>query len=251
MMQTLTIGRLFGIRVGVHVSWIAVYLFMTMSLAGSFDELAQPRAIALAAIVALVLFASVVAHEFAHALAARVFGVRTRSITLFLFGGVATLEDEPPTPFAEVCIGLAGPLASLVIAALFFGVLVVLEHAGSGPMFGALSAAVTVLAAANAVLAAFNLVPAFPMDGGRVLRAALWHWRKSRTSATVVASFAGVIFAALLTAGGAVLTAWSMVWQYGWYVVLGAFLFVQGWQQFRTARLAARNERVEQLAHVA
>jgi Zn-dependent protease len=251
MMQTLTIGRLFGIRVGVHVSWIAVYLFMTISLAGSFDELALPRALALAAIVALVLFTSVVAHEFAHALTARAFGVRTRSITLFLFGGVATLEDEPPTPFAEVCIALAGPAASIVIAAFFFGVLVALEHVGGGSALGAFRAAVTVLAAANAVLAVFNLIPAFPMDGGRVLRAVLWHWRKSRTSATVVASFSGLVFAALLTIGGGVLTAWSMVWQYGWYVVLGAFLFRQGWLQFRDARAAQRTERGAPLQNVA
>jgi Zn-dependent protease len=244
MMQTFTIGRLFDIRVGVHVSWIAVYLFMTISLAGVFDALPYPAALGLGALCALVLFASVIVHEFAHALVARAFDVRTRAITLFLFGGVATLEREPPSPRAEALIALAGPLASALIAALAFGVLVVLEHIAGGRLVGALRVAATVLAVANGVLAVFNLIPAFPMDGGRVLRAAIWHWRKSRSAATAAASLAGLVFAGLMIVGGGVLAVWLPVWQYGWYVLLGAFLFRQGWSAYHDARLTQRLERI-------
>jgi len=244
MMQTFTIGRLFDIRVGVHVSWIAVYLFMTFSLAGIFEALPYVVALALAGVCALVLFASVVVHEFAHALVARAFDVRTRAITLFLFGGVATLEREPPSPRAEVLIALAGPLASAAIAALAFCVLVLLESVAGGRAIGALRVAATVLAAANGVLAIFNLIPAFPMDGGRVLRAAIWQWRKSRSAATAAASLAGLVFAGLLTVSGIVLAVWLSVWQYGWYVILGAFLFRQSWTAYCDARLAERLERI-------
>src|ERR1700716_639420 len=126
--RTLTLGRLFDIRVGVHVSWLAVYAFMSIALARGLTTLPRGEAYAFGAACALVLFASVVAHELAHALVARRFGVRTNAITLFLFGGVATLEEEPASPKADALIAVAGPAMSAVIAAVAFVVLLALDR---------------------------------------------------------------------------------------------------------------------------
>jgi Zn-dependent protease len=244
MRQTFILGRPFGIRVGVHVSWLAVYLFVTVSIAGSIAGVARVVAFGLAAMCALLLFASVIAHEFAHALVARAHGVRTKAITLFLFGGVATLESEPPSPRAEVMIALAGPAMSALIAALAFGLLALVERRASGPVGDAVGLLTAYLALANGVLAVFNLVPAFPMDGGRVLRAGLWRLRRSRAAATGAASLVGLVLAAALVIGGLVAAFSLRTWQDGWYVLVGAFLLRQGWLQFHDSRYLERLERV-------
>src|SRR5271154_1279147 len=188
MSQTLTIGRLFDIRVGVHISWVFVYLFMTLSIADAIGNVWHGMALADGALCALALFASVVAHEFAHALVARRFGVRTRAITLFLFGGVATLEREPPTPRAEFAIALAGPAMSALLAGLAFGAFSTAAALSSGELRENLGMFFAYVTIANGVLAVFNLLPAYPMDGGRVLRAALWQLRGSRDAATMTAA---------------------------------------------------------------
>jgi Zn-dependent protease len=244
MRQTLFLGRLFDIRVGVHISWLAVYLLVTVSIARAVTGVPHTLAVVLAAVCALFLFASVIAHEFAHALVARAYGVRTRAITLFLFGGVATLESEPPTPRAEVMIALAGPAMSALIAALAFGVLVLLEHLSAGSLGETTAMVCAYLALANAVLAVFNLVPAFPMDGGRVLRAAVWQARKSRAAATGAASIVGLVLAASLAVGGIIAALTLHAWQDCWYVLIGGFLLRQGWLQFRDSRFVERLERV-------
>lgn len=243
MRHTFTLGRLFDIRVGVHVSWIAVYLFTVFSIAGNISGVSRGTALGLASVCALLLFVSVIAHELAHALAARRYGVRTRAITLFLFGGVATLECEPPSPRAEVVIALAGPVMSALLALVGFGALTSIERLTSTPLGAAVGLVVAYVALANGVLAAFNLVPAFPMDGGRVLRAVIWRARKSRAAATGAASIVGLALAgSLVAAGGAAaiaLHAWSGVW----YVLIGAFLVRQSWLQLADSRVTERLER--------
>jgi Zn-dependent protease len=231
---TFVLGRLFGIRVGAHVSWLAVYAFVTFALS---REVGLP----LGAICALALFACVVAHELAHALAARRFGVRTEAITLFLFGGVATLECEPPTPAAETLIALAGPAMSALLALVAFGGLMALERFAPGSGDGPAAIAGAYLALANGVLAVFNLVPAYPMDGGRVLRALLWRVRRDRARATLTASRTATAFALLFVAAGVFVTAATHNWTYGWYVLVGAFLLRQGWSHERTARTEMSN----------
>jgi Zn-dependent protease len=234
--QSLTLGRLFDIRVGIHVSWLAVYAFMSIALARGLTTLPRGEAYAFGAICALVLFASVVAHEFAHALVARRFGVRTSAITLFLFGGVATLEEEPSSPKADALVALAGPAMSAALALLAFALLFVVDRFVPGRFGTALGYLGTYVVLANAVLAAFNVVPAYPMDGGRVLRALLWHRWRDRTAATNAAARVGIVFALLLVAAGVLLVAGSHELTYGWYVVLGAFLLRQGVSQERMSR---------------
>jgi Zn-dependent protease len=235
--QTLFLGRLFDIRVGVHVSWLAVYAFMTIALARALGMLPPPEAYALGALCALALFASVVAHELAHALVARRFGVRTNAITLFLFGGVATLEREPASPKADALVALAGPAMSAVLALLALGALFALDRAlPDGGWRDALGLLGTYIVLANAVLAAFNVVPAYPMDGGRVLRAILWRRSHDRDAATNTASRVGIVFALLFVAAGVLVVAATHELVYGWYIVLGAFLLRQGTSQERASR---------------
>src|SRR5579875_2486397 len=162
------------------------------------------EAIGVAALGALALFASVLAHELAHALVARRFGVRTEGITLFLLGGVATLAEEPRTPRADAAIALAGPAMSATLAVLAFALQLALDRFLAGGLGSALAVAATYVFLANAVLAAFNLLPAYPMDGGRVLRALLWRARRSRgrEGATTIAARVGMAFALLFVTAG-------------------------------------------------
>ena len=172
---------------------------------------------------------------------ARRFGVRTNTITLFLFGGVATLEHEPPSPKADALIAAAGPLCSAALAlAGLLPVMLVDRLAAPGALREALSLLGTYVVLANGVLALFNAIPAYPMDGGRVLRALLWRRWRDRTAATNVASRVGIVFALLLVAAGVLLVAGSRELAYGWYVVLGAFLLRQGMSQERASRARTR-----------
>ncbi len=249
MRQTFVFGRVCGVRVGVHVSWLVVFAFVTFALARTLTPLPSAEAYALAAAGALALFASVLAHELAHALVARRFAVRTDSITLFLLGGVASLAEEPGSPKADAVIALAGPALSAALAAAAFVLQLALDRFVPGPAGDALALLATYLFLGNAVLAAFNLLPAFPMDGGRVLRALLWRRRAGagrvattadRDAATASAARVGVAFAFLFVAAAVLAVAATRDFMYGWYAVLGAFLLRQAWAQQRDARAAAR-----------
>ena len=144
---------------------------------------------------ALGLFFSVIVHEFAHSLVARRFGLHMKGITLFIFGGVAEMADEPPSARAEFFMAIAGPATSIVLGLALLGVTALGGWAGwPRPVLGVLS----YLWSINLVLAAFNLLPAFPLDGGRVLRAALWGWTKRLRRATRIASWIGSGFGILL-----------------------------------------------------
>jgi Zn-dependent protease len=237
--QTVTLGRLFEIRVGVHVSWLVVYALVTYALTRGLEMLPTGQAVVFAGLCALALFASVVAHEFAHALVARRFGVRTSAITLFLFGGVATLDEEPPSPGAEAWIASAGPALSALLALVAFGLMVLVERFVPGRSGTALGLLAAYLTLANGVLAVFNLLPAYPMDGGRVLRAFLWRLRRDRFSATVIAARVAIGFALALVAAGVLGALATRNVLYGWYVVLGVFLLRQAWSEERAMRAPA------------
>ena len=187
MMRAFPIGRPFGIQLDVHASWLPIFALVTATIANAHPvaELgAGGAAYGVAAVASLVLFASVVAHEFAHALTARRFGVHTRSIALFLFGGVALLEAEPPGPLADAAVALAGPAASAAIAALAYGAMHLVDAVVPVQYADAAASVLAYVTVANAALALFNVIPAYPMDGGRVLRAAIWQLRGDRDGAT-------------------------------------------------------------------
>jgi Zn-dependent protease len=231
-------GRYCGIRLDVHASWFVIYAFVAWTLASDAPIAALGRgpSIAVGAIAALALFASVVVHELGHALVARAFGIGTRSIALFVFGGVATLEREPQRPAVDALVALAGPAVSAVVAALAYGALRSVDRVVPA---GLSDAAATIFAYGiwvNAMLAIFNLIPAYPMDGGRVLRALLWWLRGTRDGATATAALVGIGLALVLAFAGVVAGVATRTWQFGWYVLLAAFLVRQSWEQYRALR---------------
>jgi len=240
MLRAFPIGRFFGIRLDVHTSWLPIYVLVTLTIAnaGPIGALGRVQAYAVGAVAALVLFASVVIHEFAHALTARRFGVATRSIALFLFGGVATLEAEPPTPLADAAVALAGPAVSAVIAALAYGALHVVDAVVPARLADAAAEILAYITFANAILAGFNLIPAYPMDGGRVLRALLWALRGNRDGATASAALVGIGFGVCFAAAGIAAAVLTRTWQFAWYLVVAAFLIRTCVVQYRTLRRA-------------
>ncbi len=182
------IGSVMGIPIRLHFTWFLVFGLITWSLSTVYFPQAAPDLPALAywikgALASLLLFASVAFHELAHSFVARRYGIPIESITLFIFGGVAQMKSEPPHPRAEFWIAVAGPLSSFLLAALFlFGTL---------QAEGGVRALFSYLARINFILAAFNLIPGFPMDGGRVLRSFLWKRKKNYFYATQKASGVG------------------------------------------------------------
>jgi Zn-dependent protease len=206
MRQSFRLGRVGGIAIGVHWSVVVIAALLASGLATSVLPTAAPgwsgEAYTLAALaVTLVFFACLLAHELAHALLARRFGVAVPRITLWLLGGVSELEDEPRTPGAAFLIAAAGPVTSLVLG---------LVSAGGAMLADSLRASTMVvtclvwLAGINLILGVFNLLPGAPLDGGRVLHAILWRVRKDRVAAQVAADRAGVVVGLLLAGLGLV-----------------------------------------------
>ena len=198
MPGTFRIGKIAGIDIDIHVSWIIILVFLTVSLAtGWFPQLYPGWSTAtywlIAFLSSLLLFVSVLLHELAHSLVARRRGLPVKSITLFIFGGVSNIEREPQSPGVEFQIAFVGPLTSLVIGAICFLLQVPLRGSNS-PLEGILF----YLAVTNILLGVFNLIPGFPLDGGRVLRSIVWRLTGNLRQATRVAALTGQIIAYLL-----------------------------------------------------
>jgi Zn-dependent protease len=232
----LQVFRLAGIPVRVDVSWLLVFALIGWSLAdGSFPRVLPdltPAAAWLHAVAAAVLlFVSVMLHELAHAVMARRHGVRVSGIRLHVFGGVSELESEPPTPRAELLVAVVGPATSFAIAALCYG----LGHAvGGRPWALALTG---YLAVVNLVLALFNLVPGFPLDGGRLLRAMLWWWGGQQGWATRWAGRTGSLFAVALVALGIVRALAGETIGGAWFILIGLLLYQAASSTLELARV--------------
>ena len=199
---TVRLFNIAGIPVYVHASWLMIYALITWTLAvGYFPHLLpgldSGTYWAYGLVGALLLFVSVLLHELSHSLVAVAHGLSVRGITLHLFGGVSHLEDEPRTALAELLIAIVGPLTSFLIAAALWGLREssLVETGWPGALAG-------YLVAVNVSVAVFNMIPGFPLDGGRVLRALLWRWSGSLARATYLASRVGVAVAFALMAFG-------------------------------------------------
>ena len=220
------LGRIAGVEIGVHWTVLGIAWLLVYGLYGSVLPAAAPGYPALvygawSVLAALLFLASLLGHELAHVLVARRFGVTARRITLWLLGGVSELDSEAPTPRAEAFIAGAGPLSSLVFGGVGVGAAVGMAAVG-GPRVAVV--ALTWLAGVNVLLGVFNLLPGAPLDGGRVLRAALWRIRGDRNRAQIAADWAGVGLGLALGALGLAELVFAGGYGGPWLVLLGWFL---------------------------
>ncbi|MEW6543406.1 MAG: site-2 protease family protein [Nitrospirota bacterium] len=240
------IGRIFGIPIKVHVSWFLVFGFVTWSLATGYlpdmlPGLSSARYWSMGGTAALLLFGSVLLHELGHSYVALHYRIPIQQITLFVFGGVAQMNREPPGPRAEFLIAIAGPIVSFLLGGALLGV-AALVNVGQG-----LVALGLLLGAVNVQLGLFNLIPGFPLDGGRVLRAGLWAWSGDFHRATKHASLAGQGFGMAIGATGAVLLVGAapgwipgpLAANGGWIGLIGLFLFAAARASRRQAAVRA------------
>ncbi len=218
--------RLFGFDVGIHISWLVVAVLVLISLAMGFFPQAYPNLSErtywlMGAVAALLFFASIIFHEFCHSLVARRYGLPMRGITLFLLGGIAEMGEEPKRPKVELLTALAGPAASVALGFAFIGLGDLGEVAG-WPL--AVLGVLIYLGRINWLLAIFNMLPAFPLDGGRVLRAVLWSWKKDLRRSTRIASQIGSGFGLLLILLGILNLFMGSPIGGLWLVLIGLFL---------------------------
>jgi len=230
---SLKIATIAGIPIWIHFSWLIIFGLITWSLSSHFFPKAAPDLPIMTywvkgVLAALLIFVSVLIHELAHSLVAQKFGVGIKSITLFVFGGVASMKEEPRHPRAEFWIAIAGPLTSFVLSAIFF-ILAINTGSKVKTLF-------LYLAQINLILGIFNLIPGFPMDGGRVLRSIVWKLKGNYFTATRNASTWGqamalmiILFGFLLILNGGVGGLWLML--------IGWFLYSTAQASYRQASL--------------
>src|SRR6266852_943773 len=200
MRPSIRLGRIFGIEIGLHYSWFLIALLIVLSLAGHFHIVnAQWTAAvrwSLAVVTALLFFASILAHELSHAAIAKVRGIPVKSITLFALGGVANMEKESSDAASEFWMAIAGPMTSIVLGFSFLGIA---RAAGWQPQTGTppapLWAGLVWLGYINVALALFNMIPGYPLDGGRVLRALVWAINHNLVRATRIVASVGQVIA--------------------------------------------------------
>lgn len=221
---TVRVGRFLGIELALHASWFLVFALVVWATATGFGQVYPNLSVVVRTAMGLVtgaaFFVCLTVHELAHAVTARRFGIRVRGITLFLFGGVAEIEGDVPTPAREFAVALVGPAVSLALGAAFALATIVAEDTP------ALEGVLGTLALVNLGVALFNLVPGLPLDGGRLLRAGLWRLTGSYALATRVAAGGGAVVAVILVAFGIWLVVWGDEIAGLWYVPLGGFLWL-------------------------
>jgi len=240
--------KLFGFQVRVDLSWIFIAVLLAWSLAvgyfpNHYKNLSNHAYWFMGAVGALGLFFSIVLHEVSHSLAALRFGIPMRGITLFLFGGVSEMDEEPPSPRAEFAMAVMGPLSSILLSLIFYGIYGMGTH-GQWPDY--VNGVMRYFAWMNGLLAGFNVLPAFPMDGGRVLRSILWALKKNFRWATRIASGIGSIFGFLMIMMGAIKVLTGDFIGGMWWFLIGMFLQSSAKRSYQQlmVRKALEGERV-------
>ncbi len=224
MGKALNLGTLFGIQFRLHFSWFIIFILVTVLLV--YPDYSQWLYWIIGIITSLLFFTSVVAHELAHSLVGRANGVPIESITHFIFGGVAQMTKEATRPGAELKMAAAGPICSLVISGLF-GLLWFFTRGMVEPL-ATIATIASFLAVMNGLLAAFNLIPGFPLDGGRIFRSLLWHFTGNYISSSRIATRVGQGIGYLFVLGGIsiiFLRPFGLSWFDGiWLAFIGWFL---------------------------
>jgi Zn-dependent protease/CBS domain-containing protein len=224
---SIRLGRVLGFEIRLDYSWFVIFFLLAFSMAQlvfpSPMYRIEPGLVSwiLGILGALLLFASVLVHEISHALVARRYGIEVAGITLFIFGGVAQIKGEPKEPKEEFFIAGIGPVVSIAIGIAFFILMFALAGVG---VWREIVALTHYLAVINIILAVFNMIPGFPLDGGRILRSAIWHFTGSLKTATRWASYAGQAFAWLLIAWGIFQVFQGAILGGLWMVFIGWFL---------------------------
>ncbi|SHI95330.1 site-2 protease family protein [Parasporobacterium paucivorans] len=197
---TFAIGKIKGIRIEVNYSWFIIFILIMYSLAAGYlpqlyPDMQVPVRWILGAAVGILFFISILLHELSHSLVSVRLGIPVKSISLYIFGGAAQIEKEPDKPGTEIKIAIAGPAMSILLSLVFWAVSAILPNSG---IAGIISIPLQYMSATNLYLALFNLIPAFPLDGGRILRALIWRFGGGLQKATKIASDIGKGFGYLL-----------------------------------------------------
>lgn len=234
--NAIKLGSFRGIQIGLDLSWLLIFAWVTWSLATYHFPMDYPAwrpggYWMVAVVTSLLFFGSILAHELGHSLVALRFGIPVRSITLFLFGGVAQITQEPKRAREEFYIAIAGPLVSVALAGFFWGLSLLVAP---GSPLAALGGWLGII---NLSLAVFNLIPGFPLDGGRVLRAAVWgltgNYRRATRWASAIGQFVAYGFIGL----GVGLAVVGSLWNGLWLVFIGWFLLNAASASWRQASL--------------
>ncbi len=226
-MRGFRVARIFGIPIELHWTWFIVFILISANLSMGFFPMVLPEISNITAwifgiLTSMVLFVSVLFHELSHVITARAFKIPTEKIVLFFLGAVAYLKKEPGSPLAEFWIAVAGPLANFILAGVFLFV----AQMGSEILPCIVLISFSFLAVINGAMAIFNLIPAFPLDGGRIWRAMLWWVLNSLSRATRIAAIGGKCFGILFIVGGVSLIVFNNIWGTGlWLIFIGLFLF--------------------------
>ena len=243
------LGKFLGIDIHIDSSWIIIFVLVTWTLAAQYFPSQNPNwplllNWSLGIIASILFFTSVLAHELSHSLVAIHQGEKVRNITLFIFGGVAQIGEEPDKPLKEFLIASVGPLTSIAIG-IISGIVWWLIHEISLPF----ASIFRYLAIINIALALFNLIPGFPLDGGRILRAIIWGLTKNVKLATKIASLSGKVVAFLLIFWGIKLIVSGLTLNGIWMIFIGWFLYNAATSSYRhlLVKNALREVRVEDL----
>lgn len=233
MRGNIQIARIFGIPITINYSWLVVFILLTLALAffyfpATYPQLSRTTQIIMGVVTSILFFGSVVFHELLHSIVARHYGLPIESINLWIFGGVSQLTEEPHDPKVEFNMSIAGPLSSFFLAAVF-ALVTYLGVLGRAP---AVIGIAFYLAFINAFLGLFNLLPGFPLDGGRVLRSAVWYFTGDYVRATRVATIGGRAIAYILILLGLV-SVFFGVFTGLWLVFLGWFLLQAAGASYR------------------
>ncbi|SHJ08669.1 Zn-dependent protease (includes SpoIVFB) [Dethiosulfatibacter aminovorans DSM 17477] len=226
MKGSMSLGKIRGIRIEINISWIVIFSLVTFMMASSYFPTLYPGMNpviywSLGISIALLMFVSILLHELSHSIVSIHLGINVSSITLFIFGGLAQIEEEPNDPVKEMKIAIAGPAMSLLLFALFTLLSNLLLFLGITEIY---TVPFSYVGGVNLILAIFNLVPAFPLDGGRVLRAILWYYKGSLQFATKVASSMGDMFGYFLIFIGLYWALSGNVINGLWFVFIGWFI---------------------------
>ena len=236
MSASFRLGRILGIPVEVNITWILIFLLITYLVGEMFGQ-SQPvwtpvQLWSISLLTALLFFTSVLVHELTHSVVAVRMGIPVHKITLFIFGGVSQLAHESRNPRSEFTVAVVGPLSSLALSGIFAGLWLLLDAAYPGA-----GSVCLFLAWVNLSLAVFNMLPGFPLDGGRVLRSVVWGITGSYWRATQVAARGGQLLGCVMVAGGILMAVRFGGFQSAWVTLVGLFLFSAATSGYRHERI--------------